>query len=113
MYLPFVDSPLAVLEHMFPQNPGWNEAILGPEGIPILSEDTPYSNFLRVNLEDAKVSDGRSDLLKRHGKPSTQFQFLQIRTKSVIVSHKKYFWNLFQTRPSITSIKGSAIIMIM
>lgn len=66
LYLPFVDSPLAVLEHMFPQNPGWNEAILGPEGIPILSEDTPYSNFLRVNLEDAKVSDGRSDLLKRH-----------------------------------------------
>lgn len=66
LYLPFVDAPLAVLEHMFPQNPGWNEAILGPEGIPILSEDTPYSNFLRVNLEDAKVSDGRSDLLKRH-----------------------------------------------
>ena len=67
LFLPFVESPLAVLEHMFPQNPGWNEAILGPEGIPILSEDTPYSNFLRVNLEDAKVSDVRSDLLKRHG----------------------------------------------
>ncbi|KAE8750460.1 hypothetical protein FOCC_FOCC002754 [Frankliniella occidentalis] len=66
LYLPFVESPLAVLEHMYPQNPGWNEAILGPEGIPILSKDTPYSNFLKVNLEDAKVSDGRSDLLKRH-----------------------------------------------
>lgn len=66
LYLPFVDSPLEVLEHMFPQKPGWNEAILGPEGIPILSEDTPYSNFLRVKLEDAKASDGRSDLLKRH-----------------------------------------------
>ncbi|KAJ1530580.1 hypothetical protein ONE63_005463 [Megalurothrips usitatus] len=66
LYLPFVESPLLVLDHMFPQNSGWNEAILGPEGVPILSEDTPYSNFLRVKLEDAKVSDGRSDLLKRH-----------------------------------------------
>lgn len=78
LYLPFVDSPLVVLEHMFPQNPGWNEAILEPEGIPILSEDTPYSNFLRVKLEDAKASDGRSDLLKRHGKLILPFKIYNI-----------------------------------